>query len=592
MIDRTTRLRWRRKYRRKKRQVEDMSLQAEEHLEKHFFRRLTRLFGVRRFILGWILLVVLLAGIVGYQMRILSKDYQKTTPIAGGVYTEGVVGAFTNASPLYAAGAVDNTVSRLVFSSLLQYDQSNQLVGDLADDWSVDQSGLTYTVVLKKNIQWHDGQHLTAADVVFTYRTIQNPDAKSPLFNSWRGIKIEAKDANTITFTLPNVLSSFPYSLTNGIVPKHLLENVPASQLRSARFNTTTPVGSGPFKWEKIEVVGTKVDDREEQIGLVANDSYYGGPPKIHSMVIRSFRSEKAMLVSFRNQELSAMSGLDSLPDDISGNDVKELNIPLTGQVAVFLRNSHEILQDQKVRQALVQAVNPIDVIKKLSYPALVSDSPLLSSHLGYDKKLTQLKTNVDAANKLLDSAGWKKGADGIRAKDGKPLTFRLFSQNTGEYVDVTYVIQSQWRAIGVDVQTIHQPDEEFQGTIARHEYDALLYGISLGLDPDVFPYWHSSQADVRSPLRLNFSEYKSAVADKALEAGRTRSDPALRTIKYRPFLETWRNDAPALVLYQPRLLYVTRGTVYGLDLRTVNIATDRFSNVNNWMIREGKINK
>ena len=124
MIDRTTRLRWRRKYRRKKQQVEDMSLHAEEHLEKHFFRRLTRLFGVRRFILGWILLVLLLTGIVGYQMRILTKDYQKTTPISGGIYTEGVIGAFTNANPLYAAGSVDNSVSRLVFSSLLQYDQS------------------------------------------------------------------------------------------------------------------------------------------------------------------------------------------------------------------------------------------------------------------------------------------------------------------------------------------------------------------------------------------------------------------------------------------------------------------------------------
>ena len=82
------------------------------------------------------------------------------------------------------------------------------------------------------------------------------------------------------------------------------------------------------------------------------------------------------------------------------------------------------------------------------------------------------------------------------------------------------------------------QQPEELQATLSRHTYDVLLYGISIGKDPDVFAYWHSSQANILSPNRLNLSEYKSTIADRALEAGRTRSDTTLRSVKYKSFLD------------------------------------------------------
>jgi len=122
------------------------------------------------------------------------------------------------------------------------------------------------------------------------------------------------------------------------------------------------------------------------------------------------------------------------------------------------------------------------------------------------------------------------------------------------------------------------------------HTYDALLHAISIGVDPDVFAYWDSSQADIRSNARLNFSEYKSTTADTALEAGRTRLDPALRIVKYRPFLQAWQTDAPALGLYQPRFLYITRGTVYGLTDHALNSDSDRYASVADWQIHTAKV--
>jgi peptide/nickel transport system substrate-binding protein len=590
MIDRTTKLRWRRLIRRQKRQVTSIGVQAEENIERLFFRRLNRLTHVRRFVISWVMLLVLLTAGVMVQTRALENYYLSYQPAAGGTYREGMIGAFTNANPIYAAGAVDNTVSRLLFSGLLKYDQKNRLIGDLAEQWTVDDRGVEYTVILKDDLWWHDGQKLTSADVVFTYETIQNPDSKSPLRTSWSGIKIEATDERTIVFTLPNVYSPFPHSLVNGIVPKHLLEKIPANQLRSARFNTIRPVGSGPFQWEAVEVIGATPEDRQERVGLIAFERYHAGEPKLQRYVVHAFRSEELLLRSLEKKELQAASGLNSLPDDFKDRDrLTEHNVPLSGQVSVFLKNSHEVLKDKNVRKALVQAVNHAEIIRGLGYPVIPSRSPLLPIHLGYDKSIQQLPPDVEAAKKILTESGWTLNDDGIREKDGQTLSFRLFAQSTSEYAFVTQKIQTDWREIGVDVEVMLQSAEDLQSTVAFHNYDALLYGIALGLDPDVFPYWHSTQADIRSANRLNFSEYDSEEADEALEAGRTRSDPEIRKVKYEPFLKAWSNDAPALSLYQPRYLYVTRGTVHNFSPKTFNAASDRLSEVHSWMIREQK---
>jgi peptide/nickel transport system substrate-binding protein len=593
MIDRTTKLRWRRRFRRRRHQVEDIGFHTEEGLERNFFKRLNRLADVRRFVISWILLFVLLIGGVVYQTTALSKYYKAPQPVAGGTFTEGILGSFTNANPIYATGPVDSAVSHLLFASLLKYDSNNRLVGDLADSWSLDTKETTYTVKLKKNLHWQDGAPLTAGDVVFTYHTIQDPDAKSPLLASWQGIKIEAPDDDTVIFTLPNALSSFPHSLTSGVIPAHILSVTPAAQMRATRFNTVSPVGAGPFKWDAVELSTDQATDRQGRIGLVPNDKYHEGVPKLSKYIIRFYTNEKQMLTSFENHELTAMSGVESLPDTFKADQsIKQYNIPLTAQVMVFFRTSQEVLSDVKVRQALVQAVDQNNLLENLGFPVIASREPFLKDQPGYNQAITQLGYDATKAGQLLTEAGWVPGADGIRTKNGKQLTFKLYSQSTSEYAYVTQKLQSDWQKIGVKVDVMLQPDSELQNTVAYHAYDALLYGISLGPDPDAYAYWGSTQADQRAANRVNFSEYKSTAADKALEGGRTRIDPALRTLKYKPFLEAWRNDAPALALYQPRYLYITRETVHGFNPTTMNATTDRYANLVNWMIRQEKVRK
>ncbi len=594
MVNRASRLRLRRNLKQRKTKVEQVSKTAEKNIDKHFFRRLNKFFSVRRFVFGWVLLLVLLSTGVIIQSRALSGFYQDLNPVAGGTFVEGQAGSFTNANPIYASSPVDKTVSKLVFSSLMQYNSDNELVGDVAKSMEVDKSAVNYTLKLRDDVYWHDGQKLTAKDVVFTFNTIQDADAKSPLRPIWQKVKIAYKNDYEVKITLPHSLSSFPQSLTTGLIPEHLLSNIPASRLRSVAFNTASPVGSGPFKWRNIEVTGDQPEDRQEKIGLSRNAGYYKGAPLIEKFIVRSFHNNEDLLNSYQNNELTGVVGIDKILDNkVTSDSSQEFNMPLMAQVSVFLKNSNPILKDAKVRQGLIHATDTNAVIARLGFPVVKSDSILLKNHVGYDPKIIQRKFDIAKANKLLDQAGWKKrNSEGVRTKGGQELAFRLFSKDIPDYRAVADELQSQWQQVGAKLDVVLQSEEDLQSVIAFHNYDILLYGISLGNDPDVYAYWHSTQADATSSTRLNFAEYKSEIVDQALEGGRSRTDPKVRAIKYQPMLTSYSDDAPAISLYQPRLLYLTSRKVFNFHAGMIPVATDRFSNVENWAIRQELVNK
>lgn len=571
-----------------KKQVEDLSQQAEVGLEKNLFYRFDRLRKVQRFVFGWVLLLLLIGGCLVWQMSSLSAYYQTLQPIPGGIYNEGIHGALTNANPLYATNEVDTSVSRLVFSGLLKHNAQNRLVGDLASYYTVDEKGTTYTVHLKPNLTWQDGQPLTSADVAFTYATIQNPDAQSPLQSSWQGIVVTAVDPLTVTFKLPNQLATFPQNLTNGIVPKHLLGNVAMADMRSASFNTNHPVGSGPFAWQGLQVSGGDATTAQEQIALVPFDNYAGGQPKLSEFIVHAYANQDQLESAFKSGQLTAAAGLPSVPDHTAKSQIHSLLLRAGNYV--FFKTTSGVLTDPVVRKALVNAADPAAIMGRLGYTTIPVREPLLIGQLAYDPAYAQQTNNVAAAKTALDQAGWTVGTNGDRSKAGQPLSFTLTIPDTPEYRQVAQMLAQQWQAIGVHVLLDPQAPSDLQTVLSGHEYDAVLYGITIGTDPDVFVYWDSSQADIRSTNRLNFSEYKSIAADTSLEAGRTRLDPALRVVKYKPFLQAWQQDAPALGLYQPRFLYLTRTTVYGLSDRAITLDTDRYANVQNWQIRTANV--
>jgi peptide/nickel transport system substrate-binding protein len=536
-------------------------------------------------------LIFLLIGSTLFQIFDISQYYQKTGYSSGGDFYEGAVGSFNNANPLFASGDVDTTISNLIFPGLLKYNQQNQLVGDLASSWSVDSIGQNYTVNLRPNLHWQDGRSLTADDVVYTYQTIENPDVQSQLFNNWYGITVTKLSNLSVKFTLPSPLSSFPYQLTNGIIPEHIYDSIPADQIQSSSFNNFHPIGDGPFKMESITSQNLANGDAEEQIDLSPNNYYYQGRPKLDGFNLIGYANQSDMLSAFKNQNIQAMVGLNSVPKSLlDDHTVYTYHIPLTAETMVFYRNDSTILSDTNVREAMSQAIDPAKVISKLSYPALPIKGPLLPTMVAYNPSYNQTTNNPKAAASELSSLGWNMTPSGYRYKNGQELEFSLYTQNTPDYLNVANSLINQWKQVGAKVQLVQLSSLDLKTVIADKTYDMLLYSITVGVDPDVFAYWDSAQAQPGSVPGLNLSLYKSTTADDSLAAGRTRFDSALRAIKYVPFLQSWQSDYPALALYQPNYLFVSRPKIAGFNPYMINSITDLYTNVVNWETRQVKI--
>lgn len=582
MVNKYTKLRLRRRLKNQKESIKQAGDSASETFDKHVVGRWRNLREVRRFAIGWLVLVALLFGGVYLQTRDLSAFYKVDLPVAGGTFREGVVGRITNMNPIFATSASDSAAASLMFSSLFTYDQENRLVGELARGHQISDDGLIYTISLRDDVFWHDGEQLTSDDVVFTYETIQHPDTRSFLSSSWSDIKIQKIDDFTVTFSLPNPFAPFLNSLTNGgILPEHILSSSLPSELRSHPFNTESPVGTGPFIFNELTI-----GEREASVlRLRRFDNFYRGAAALDRFVLQTYEDRDDLVNAYIEGELTAAGGLQSEDRDVIniGFDSRWYDLPLNNGVYVFMKTTDELLDDAKLRRALVLATDKLDISERLESRFTPIDGPLLRRQLGYSSEHTQADVDIQTANKLLDELGWKWRSDGLRYKDNQPLEIQMVTQSSDDYPLVAQALRDQWSEVGISLQILAVDEAAIQEShIAPHNYQTLLFGIALGKDPDVFAYWHSSQSGANG---FNLSEYRNDIVDTALEGGRTRLDRDIRAAKYGTFLEQWVKDNPAIALYQSGYSYVQRDSVSGFDIRRITAPGDRFYSVNLWRI-------
>jgi len=563
--------------------LEEIEQATVSHAQKYLVRRWNNFREVGHLALIWLIIVLALAIAVIQQTKGLDEHYKVSVPATGGTYSEGVAGKAENFNPIFAGSAAESTVSKLVFSGLLKYDASNGLTGDLAASWSSDERAQVYTVQLRDDARWHDGSAVKSEDILYTIQMIQDPATRSPLASSWRGVQVEALGPLTVRFTLPSPFPPFPYSLTLGILPEHELSKIPAFQLRTASFNVQPTVGSGPFVFKEARTFQTR-----HEVKLVRNPNYYAGTIRPDRFTVEAYENYDDLVAAFRNHEISAVGGLR--PDDMTKfkkeSGVTMANAPLQHATFAFFKTSQPILGDLKVRQALQMATNKKALVSQLDNWFSPINLPLLKDQVGYNAALDVPNYNVAQAGALLDQAGWVKDASsGTRKKAGQPLELNLVASSSGEYPLVAADLQRQWQNLGITIRTtLVKPGDFQQNIIIPHNYDILLYELAVGQDPDEYAYWHSSQAAEKG---LNLSEYRSPIADEALEGGRTRPSSALRAAKYNAFLERWTADVPAVALYQPSYGYAYRSSVSGFVERTLVDSVDRFFNVSDWTAEE-----
>jgi peptide/nickel transport system substrate-binding protein len=567
-----------RKLSRRFRKLENTSL---KHAHTFIIGRWENIRDVRRHAIAWAALVLLLTGCVMWQSFDFSKLYMKPIAAEDTAFSEGVTGTLDTLNPIFANSLAERSAAKLLFDGLLRYDGTNQLNTGLADSWHYEDSGKHVIVTLRPNIHWQDGVPITSKDVIFTVNAVKNADTRSPLYSSWRNVIAKSIDSQTVEFDLPTVYAPFIDSLTLGILPEHLLGTTPAVELRNSSFNRA-PVGSGPFEFRDIKTLSTS--NSHAILTMNANPDYYLGKPKLSRFYLHAFADTDQLLRSFTTDEINAavnlsVQDIDSLPANKKDN---VHDSPLYDGTFAFFRTTNPILQDTNVRQALRLATNRPAIINKLDDRVRPLEGPLLPAQLTSVTTLPkQPMYNKAAAEKLLDAAGWVKGKDGKRAKAGQPLALTVATARSGDFPLVLEEIAKEWNDLGVTVQTQLVSTDDFQqNVVTPRAYDVLIYELAIGSDPDVYPYWHSSQAGQHG---LNLSDYSSGKVDDALDSARSRLEPDLRNAKYRTFYEQWLTDAPAIALYQPTLHYAASPDVTALRGRPIIDAVDRYAQVRYW---------
>lgn len=564
-----------------------------KHAHKFVVKKLANLREVRSNLSLWMLVVAILIGAVVVQAVWFQQAFHESTLASEGKYAEAVRGDIQTLNPLYATNEAELSASRLIFSSLFDYDETGNLRKNLAESITTNSTKRIYTVTLRQDATWHDGTKLTADDVQFTIGLIKDPEVRAVIQASWNEIAVRTLDPKTIQFTLPGSYASFPHALTFAVLPKHILSDVEPSTLRENTFSVD-PLGSGPFKFKLLQNV--TVGKPHKIVHLTRNENYYKGQPKLASFELHAYDSTDGLLDAINTKDVSAAIDIPNANDkDIPQSFTKETH-PINSGVYILFNMRSSFLDDSAVRRALQKATDT-EKLRKVSGERLANlYLPFLTQQLEDQTGLpAQTVYDVQGAKRLLSRAGWKKNKTGQLVKKRQALNLRVVSNKENNYKPMLDELVRQWKLLGVGVEIIEADsrtgDQSFAKTVLQpRDYDVLVNELALGADPDVFAYWHSSQAN---SLGLNFSNYKSPIADDILLSARFRTENSLRGEKYKDFAHQWLKDAPAIGVYQSFVTIVRSKQVNTFQKGAILPSlTDRYHNILYWSSEKNNVYK
>ncbi len=446
----------------------------------------------------------------------------------------------TNLDPRIGADAYSAHLDGLIFSSLVAHDAQMNVIPDLAERWETPDP-LTYVFHLRQGVKFHDGRELTSADVKFTFDSIISGAVKTPKRGAFRLVtSTEAPDTHTFVFHLREPYASFLFGLTRpsvGIVPRD-----------SDAGLSQRPIGSGPFRF--VSAI------RDEEIVLERNPDYFGGAPKIERVRFRIVPD--AIVRALELRKGSADVEINSLPPDMSATlaNVPGLAVeeqPGTPLAYISFNFEDPILARREVRQALAYATDRESLIKYLLHgQARLATSLLPPNHWAFDPDVAQYGYDPARANQLLDSAGFPRGADGIR--------FHLaLKTSTDESVRLTSAaIAEQWKRVGIALDLRPLEFATFFSDISRGSFQLYtLRWVGANNDPDIFEYVFGSKKI--PPDGANRGRYRNPALDALLDSARVESNQEKRKAILWQIQKIVAEDEPYINLWYPDNVCVHR---------------------------------
>jgi peptide/nickel transport system substrate-binding protein len=545
--------------------------------------------------LRWQILVVIVTLLIVAVLLFSQQSPVATGPFLpqpeqGGIYTEGLVGSLGRLNPLLDwNNAADRAVDRLLFSGLVRFDERGMPRADLAAAWGVAEDGTIYNFTIRDNAVWHDGTPVTSDDVIFTIDRMKSAGSLYPqdIKDLWGKIEVAKLNDKNLKFTLTEPFVPFMDYLTFGILPKHLLEPVPAEQLPNADFNIN-PVGTGPYKFDHLIVDGGQITG----VVLTVSSTYYGTPPYIEQVVFRYYPSSAEAFDAYQQGDVLSISQITS---DVLDSALEEPNLSLyTSRLpqmtfVLFNLNNPEVafLQNTNVRRALMFATNrPYIINTLLKGQAVLTDGPILPGSWAYYDGIEHFEYNPEEAVQLLKAEGYVIPAEGgdVRAKEGIKLAFTMLHPDDALHTKVAEMIKEEWAGIGVSVTLQAVPyDKLATDFLASRGYQAALVDLNLSRtpDPDPYPFWHQSEATGGQ----NYSQWDNRAASEYLEQARVTTDYTLRIRLYRNFQVVFAKELPALPLFAPVYSYGVDSQVQGVQVAALYDPSDRLATLASWYL-------
>lgn len=479
----------------------------------------------------------------------VSSTLALTEPDLNGTLRFALGGEVSLLNPILSTDSVSSAVEGVIFSGLVKVNEKLELVPDLAERWTVSPDGKTWTFYLRRDARWHDGAPLTAADAKFTFDSILDPKVNSVRRGDYiidgQPIRFSVVDKYTFRAVLPKPFAPFLSRMGMALIPRHLLAG---KDLNTAPFNRQ-PIGSGPFRLTEWRSGQRLVVER--------NKDYYGGAPLLSKIIYQIIPDENSRLVAFEADELDSVgvpakeySRLKNYPG-ARLYEYDSLNYTYLG-----LNLANPKFADRRVRQALAYATDRKQLIslifRGLASPAYAPSAPV---SWAYSDQVAKYLYDPEKAKKLLKEAGVKD------------LEFTiLINQGNKEREKAAVILQQQYKKIGVKVKikvlewsallkVVNAP----QGP---KDFEAVLMGWSLGLDPDAYSIWHSSQY----PRGFNFINYQNKEVDRLLEQGRLTIGQDKRKEIYRRLWQLIAEDQPYIFLWYPKNIVAVRDRVGGLS--------------------------
>ncbi len=481
-------------------------------------------------------------------------------PVAGGTIVVASIGDAKRLNPIIANDSASGDINGQVFNGLIKYDKDLLFEGDLAESWDVSDDGLVITFHLRSNVLWHDGVPFTAEDVLFTYQKLLDPNVATPYGADYERVaKAEVLDPLTFRVTYKEPFAPALESWGMGIIPKHLLDG---KDINTDDFNRH-PVGTGPYKFKEW-LTGQK-------IVLVANDGYFKGRPNIDEYIYRIIPDPATIFLELKSKGVDSM-GLTPLQyqrqtqTPFFEENFQKFRYPANGYTYLGYNLRDPKFSDKKVRQALAYAINRADIIKGVRLGlGSAATGPYPPHYWAYNPKVREYAYDPEKAESLLADAGWiDSDNDDILDRDGEPFQFTIITnQGNDERKQAAEIIQQNLKAVGIAVKIkIVEWQAFINQFVDKRKFEAIILGWSIGIDPDNYIMWHSSQT---GPNEYNFVSYSNPEVDRLLVLGRKTFDREKRQEIYRKIHAILAEDQPYCFLFVPDALPIVNTKFHGI---------------------------